>query len=81
MRTSGPVHQCPDGFALFLGTMFALVIVMFRPGIYSQAQRHRHHRCPEAWQVIKRIHPSDEREPWGFGMPALMKNFVGRRYL
>ena len=43
-QTIGPVHQYPDGFALFLGTMFAPVKDRDaqRRGLYPQARRYRH---------------------------------------
>ena len=46
----GPNHQYPDGFVLFLGTMFAPTQDRDAPGhgLHAQARRRRHDRQPRA---------------------------------
>jgi fumarylacetoacetate (FAA) hydrolase family protein len=82
-QTVGPVHQYPDGFALFLGTMFAPVKDRDAPG-----QGFTHKRddivtisAPQLGKLTNRMRGSDECEPWMFGMGALMKNLAERKVL
>jgi len=82
-QTIGPVHQYPDGFALFLGTMFAPVKDRDAPG-----QGFTHKRddivtisAPELGKLVNRMRGSDECEPWTFGVGALMKNLAQRKVL
>ncbi|MBR0694455.1 fumarylacetoacetate hydrolase family protein [Bradyrhizobium lablabi] len=82
-QTIGPVHQYPDGFALFLGTMFAPVKDRDAPG-----QGFTHKRddivtiaAPELGKLVNRMRNSDECEPWTFGVGALMKNLARRKVL
>ena len=74
-QTIGPVHQYPDGFALFLGTMFAPVKDRDAPG-----QGFTHKRddivtiaAPQLGKLVNRMRNSDECEPWTFGVGALMR--------
>jgi len=82
-QTIGPVHQYPDGFALFLGTMFAPVKDRDAPG-----QGFTHKRddivtiaAPQLGKLVNRMRNSDECEPWTFGVGALMKSLAARRVL
>ena len=82
-QTIGPVHQYPDGFALFLGTMFAPVKDRDTPG-----QGFTHKRddivtiaAPELGKLVNRMRASDDCEPWTFGVGALMKNLAKRKLL
>ena len=82
-QTIGPVHQYPDGFALFLGTMFAPVKDRDAPG-----QGFTHKRddivtiaAPELGQLVNRMRTSDECEPWTWGVGALMRNLAERKLL
>ena len=82
-QTIGAVHQYPDGFALFLGTMFAPVKDRDAPG-----QGFTHKRddivtiaSPKLGKLTNRMRASDECEPWTFGVGALMKNLAQRRLL
>lgn len=82
-QTIGPVHQYPDGFVLFLGTMFAPVQDRDAPG---QGFTHRRDdivtiAAPKLGRLINRMRPSDECEPWQFGVRALMANLARRGYL
>jgi fumarylacetoacetate (FAA) hydrolase family protein len=82
-QTIGPEHQYPDGFALFLGTMFAPVRDRDAPG-----QGFTHKRddivtiaAPQLGKLVNRMRNSDECEPWTFGISALMKSLAGRQAL
>jgi fumarylacetoacetate (FAA) hydrolase family protein len=82
-QTIGPVHQYPDGFALFLGTMFAPVKDRDAAG-----QGFTHKRddivtiaAPELGQLVNRMRTSEECEPWTLGVGALMKNLAQRKLL
>jgi fumarylacetoacetate (FAA) hydrolase family protein len=79
-QTIGPVHQYPDGFALFLGTMFAPVKDRDSPG---QGFTHKRNdvvtiRAAKLGKLINRMRNSDECEHWTFGLGAMMKNLAGR---
>ena len=79
-QTIGPEHQYPDGFALFLGTMFAPVKDRDTPG---QGFTHKRNdvvtiRTAKLGQLINRMRPSDECEHWTFGVGAMMKNLARR---
>jgi fumarylacetoacetate (FAA) hydrolase family protein len=82
-QTIGPVHQYPDGFALFLGTMFAPVKDRDAPG-----QGFTHKRgdivtiaAPELGKLVNRMRTSDECEPWTWGVGALMRNLAKRKLI
>src|SRR5438270_14100118 len=82
-QTTGHVHQYPDGYVHFLGTMFAPVKDRDAPG-----QRFTHKRddivtiaAPQLGKLINRMRGSDECEPWTFGIAALMKNLAQRKLL
>jgi len=82
-QTIGRVHQYPDGFALFLGTMFAPVQDRDAPG-----QGFTHKRddivtvaAPQLGKLVNRMRMSDDCEPWTFGVGALMKNLAERKIL
>ena len=82
-QTVGPEHQYPDGFALFLGTMFAPVKDRDTPG-----EGFTHKRddivtiaAPQLGRLINRMRSSGECEPWTFGVSALMKSLAQRKVL
>jgi fumarylacetoacetate (FAA) hydrolase family protein len=82
-QTIGSVHQYPDGFALFLGTMFAPVKDRDAPG-----QGFTHKRddivtisAPQLGKLVNRMRGSDECEPWTFGIGELMRNLAKRKVL
>src|SRR5215475_14526979 len=82
-QTIGSVHQYPDGFVLFLGTMFAPVKDRDTPG-----QGFTHKRddivtiaAPQLGKLVNRMRNSDECEPWTFGVGALMRNLAERKIL
>ncbi len=79
----GPHHQYPDGFVLFLGTMFAPVKDRGAPGMGFT------HKIgdlvsistPELGRLVNRVATSDQAPPWTFGIAALMKNLAARGLL
>jgi fumarylacetoacetate (FAA) hydrolase family protein len=82
-QTIGKDHQYPDGFALFLGTMFAPVKDRDAPG-----QGFTHKRdyivtvaAPRLGKLVNRMRSSHDCEPWTFGLSALMKNLAQRKLL
>ena len=82
-QTIGPVHQYPDGFALFLGTMFAPVKDR---DVAGEGFTHKRNdvviiEAPKLGKLTNRMRPSDECEHWNFGLTALMKNLAARKYL
>lgn len=82
-QTIGPVHQYPDGFALFLGTMFAPVKDR---DVAGEGFTHKRNdvviiEAPKLGKLINRMRPSDQCEHWNFGLTALMKNLAARKYL
>lgn len=68
-------HQYPDGFALFLGTLFAPVQDRDLPG---QGFTHRVGdivtiRSDKIGALINRVNTSDATDPWVFGVRELMR--------
>ncbi|WP_366556066.1 fumarylacetoacetate hydrolase family protein [Aquibaculum sediminis] len=79
-QTIGPHHQYPDGFVLYLGTMFAPVEDRDAPG---QGFTHKSGDivtigAPELGRLVNRVVPCDEAEPWTFGMTALFRSLQSR---
>jgi fumarylacetoacetate (FAA) hydrolase family protein len=82
-QTVGSVHQYPDGFVLFLGTMFAPVKDRDAPG---QGFTHKADdivtiSAPQLGRLVNRMRMSDDCEPWTFGVGALMRNLARRNVL
>ncbi len=79
----GRHHQYPDGFVLFLGTMFAPVKDRGAPGMGFT------HRLgdlvsistPRLGRLVNRVTTSDLAPPWTFGIGALMRNLAARGLL
>jgi fumarylacetoacetate (FAA) hydrolase family protein len=79
----GPFHQYPDGFMLFLGTMFAPVKDRGAPGMGFT------HKVgdlvsistPKLGRLVNRVTTSDQAAPWIFGIGALMQNLAARGLL
>ncbi len=76
----GPNHQYPDGFVLFLGTMFAPTKDRHGPGqgfthvvgdIVSIA-------TPSLGTLVNRVDTSDRIAPWTLGAGELMKSLARR---
>jgi fumarylacetoacetate (FAA) hydrolase family protein len=77
----GPNHQYPDGFVLFLGTMFAPTQDRHGPG-----QGFTHSvgdvvtvSTPKLGVLVNRVNTSDRIEPWTYGVRSLMKDLARRR--
>ncbi len=76
-------HQYPDGFMLFMGTMFAPTQDRHGPG-----QGFTHVvgdvvtvSTPKLGTLANRVNHSDKVAPWTFGIGALMRNLAGRGLL
>jgi fumarylacetoacetate (FAA) hydrolase family protein len=82
-QTIGPNHQYPDGFVLFLGTMFAPTQDRDDPGMGFT------HKpgdivtiaAPKLGALVNRMKTSSECEPWTFGLRAFMANLAQRGLL
>lgn len=82
-QTIGRHHQYPDGFMLFLGTLFAPVKDRDAPG---QGFTHRTGDVvtisnPELGALRNTVRLSTECPPWTFGAGALMRNLAARGLL
>lgn len=82
-QTIGAHHQYPDGFMLFLGTLFAPT--QDRDG---EGQGFTHHvgdevviACPGLGVLQNTVALSTECAPWEFGVSHLMRNLAGRGLL
>lgn len=76
-------HQYPDGFALYLGTMFAPIDDRDAPG---QGFTHRTDdlvcvSSPKLGVLRNRVAACEDAPPWTFGISALMANLAGRGLL
>ena len=79
----GANHQYPDGFMLFLGTMFAPTQDRHGPG-----QGFTHVvgdvvtvSTPQLGSLVNRVTTSDQAAPWTFGLTALMQSLARRGLL
>jgi fumarylacetoacetate (FAA) hydrolase family protein len=79
----GANHQYPDGFMLFLGTMFAPTQDRHGPGqgfthvvgdVVTVA-------TPQLGSLVNRVTTSDKAAPWTFGISALMRSLAKRKLL
>ena len=79
----GANHQYPDGFMLFLGTMFAPTQDRHGPGqgfthvvgdVVSVS-------TPQLGMLVNRVTTSDLADPWTFGIGALMQSLARRGLL
>ncbi|WP_277961108.1 fumarylacetoacetate hydrolase family protein [Pseudomonas sp. RIT-To-2] len=76
-------HQYPDGFVLFLGTLFAPTDDRDQPGqgfTHKPGDRVSIH-SPALGALHNRVTASDQAPPWQFGVGALMRNLAKRGYL
>jgi fumarylacetoacetate (FAA) hydrolase family protein len=82
-QTIGKVHQYPDGFVLFLGTMFAPTKDRHGPGqgfthvvgdVVSVS-------TPKLGTLVNRVDTSDQIAPWTLGAGELMKSLARRGVL
>ena len=79
-QTINSNHQYPDGFVLFLGTMFAPTQDRDGPG---QGFTHKTGdlvtiASPKLGTLVNRMRSSDACEPWNFGILDLMTNLARR---
>ncbi len=79
----GANHQYPDGFMLFLGTMFAPTQDRFGPG---QGFTHRPGdvvaiSTPRPGTLVNRVETCDRVAPWRYGIAALMRDLARRGLL
>ena len=82
-QTLNENHQYPDGFMLFLGTLFAPTEDRGAPG---QGFTHRVSdivtiRSAQLGALRNRVDTSDKVRPWRFGLRALMANLAARGLL
>lgn len=82
-QTIGSVHQYPDGFVLFLGTMFAPTKDRDAAG---EGFTHKSGdivtvASAKLGSLTNRMRMSNECEPWTFGINALISNLAGRGLL
>ena len=79
----GPDHQYPDGFVLFLGTMFAPVQDREAPG---QGFTHKEGDVvrvftPRLGVLENKVTACEAAPPWTFGAADLMRNLARRGLL
>ena len=76
-------HQYPDGFVLFLGTMFAPTQDRHGPGLGFTHDVGDMVRIgtPRLGTLVNRVQHCAGAAPWQFGIGALMKNLAGRGLL
>jgi fumarylacetoacetate (FAA) hydrolase family protein len=82
-QTIGANHQYPDGFMLFLGTLFAPVQDRDVPGrgfTHSVGDRVTI-RSPHLGALANRVNTCDRITPWTFGLRALFSNLAARGLL
>ena len=82
-QTLNENHQYPDGFVLFLGTLFAPTDDRDQPG---QGFTHKEGdvvsiACTSLGALHNRVTRSDQAAHWSFGVAALMKNLARRGLL
>ena len=83
VRQAMSEHHYPDGFALFLGTLFAPVEDRDEPG---RGFTHKmgdvvQISTPKLGTLTNRVTTSKNAPPWSFGLRALMRNLAGRGLL
>jgi fumarylacetoacetate (FAA) hydrolase family protein len=79
-QTLGKHHQYPDGFALFLGTMFAPIQDRDAPGrgfTHKLGDRVRV-STPKLGVLENEVTRCDLAPPWTFGVADLMRNLAAR---
>lgn len=82
-QTFGKHHQYPDGFMLFLGTMFSPIEDRDAPG---RGFTHHLGDCvtistPRLGALVNTVSLSTEIKPWTFGVRALYRNLEARGLL
>ncbi len=82
-QTIGASHQYPDGFVLFIGTMFAPTQDRDAPG---KGFTHKVGdlvgiASPGLGRLLNRVRHCQDVEPWTLGVSALMRNLMARGLL
>jgi fumarylacetoacetate (FAA) hydrolase family protein len=79
-QTIGPHHGYPDGFVLYLGTMFTPTADRGGPGTGFT-----HHAddvvtisTPTLGALVNRVRPAHLVEPWRFGVADLVRALIAR---
>ncbi|MEJ0038530.1 MAG: fumarylacetoacetate hydrolase family protein [Gammaproteobacteria bacterium] len=82
-QTIGKNHQYPDGFVLFLGTMFAPVEDRGAPGLgFTHKPGDLVRVSNERLGVLEnKVTTCDKAPPWAFGVTDLMRNLAKRGLL
>jgi fumarylacetoacetate (FAA) hydrolase family protein len=79
-QTAGAHHQYPDGFMLFLGTMFSPIKDRGQKG--AGFTHHLGDRVtissPALGALVNHVQRSDQLPPWTFGVRALYRNLARR---
>ena len=75
-QTCGPHHQYPDGFMLFLGTMFSPIQDRGAPGAgFTHRLGDRVSiSSPALGSLVNTVQRSDTIPPWTYGVGALLKH-------
>ena len=81
--TRGEHHQYPDGFVLFLGTMFAPIQDR---DVAGQGFTHKVGdlvaiETPSLGRLVNRVRHCDDCPPWTFGVSHLMRSLARRRLI
>ena len=80
IRQAQSEHHYPDGFTLFLGTLFAPVQDRDEPGrgfTHKEGDVVRI-ATPRIGALINQVTTSKAAPPWTFGVRALMQNLAAR---
>jgi fumarylacetoacetate (FAA) hydrolase family protein len=82
-QTIGRNHQYPDGFALFLGTLFAPIVDRDAAGLgFTHKPGDIVRVASERLGVLEnKVTTCDQAPPWTFGIADLMQNLAGRGLL
>jgi fumarylacetoacetate (FAA) hydrolase family protein len=83
VRQAMSEHQYPDGFALYLGTLFAPVQDREEPGkgfTHKVGDRVRI-STPRLGTLFNQVTTSKQAPPWAFGVRDLMRNLASRGLL
>jgi len=80
-QTCGTHHQYPDGFMLYLGTLFAPTEDRDVPGegFTHKAGDVVTISTPELGTLVNTVRRSPDCQPWTFGARALMRNLAERQ--
>ena len=82
-QTLNASHQYPDGFLLFLGTLFAPTEDRDHPGsgFTHKIGDRVSISSPRLGALHNQVTTSDKAAPWTFGVTALLKNLIARGLL